>query len=64
MPEDLGHEGMAGVDIIACHTFTKEINLKQCQNYCTMSLINHPSKIMLRVILNRLKAKVEELLAE
>ena len=38
-------------------------NLKQCQNYCTISLISHPSKIMLRVILNRLKAKDEELLA-
>ena len=40
----------------------KEGNLKQCQNYSTISLISHPSKIMLRVILNRLKAKAEELL--
>ena len=29
-----------------------------------ISLISHPSKIMLRVILNRLKAKAEDLLAE
>ena len=42
----------------------KEGNLKQCQNYSTISLISHPSKIMLRVILNRLKDKAEELLAE
>ena len=42
----------------------KKGNVKQCQNYCTISLISHPSKIMLRVILNRLKAKAEELLAE
>ena len=39
-------------DTIACHTFTKEINLKQCQNYCTINLLSHPSKTMLRVILN------------
>ena len=66
--QDLGDKGMAeGVGTIACHTFTKERhsqNLKQCQNYHIFSLTGHPSKIMLRVILNRLKAKAEELLAE
>ena len=31
----------------------KKGNLKQCQNYRTISLISHPSKIMLRVILNQ-----------
>ena len=35
----------------------------QCQTYRTISLISHPSKVMLRVILN-LKAKAEGLLAE
>ena len=30
-------------------------NLKQCQNYRTISLISHSSKIMFRVILNRLE---------
>ena len=39
-------------------------HLKQCKNCRTISLISHPSKVMLRVILNRLKAKAEELLAE
>ena len=33
----------------------------QCQNYSTITLNSHPSKIMLRVILT---AKAEELLAE
>ena len=42
----------------------KKGNLKQSQNDRTISLISHPSKMMLRVILNRLKAKAEELLAE
>ena len=39
-------------------------NPKQCQNYRCISLMSHPSKIMLRVILNRLKAKAEEVLAK
>lgn len=42
----------------------KKGNLRQCQNYRTISLISHPSKIMLRVILNRLKPQGERLLAE
>ena len=41
----------------------KRGNLKQCQNYRTISLISHASK-MLRVIPSRLKAKAEELLAQ
>ena len=42
----------------------KKDTLKQCQYYRTINLISHPSKIMLRVILIRLKVKAEELLAE
>ena len=42
----------------------KKGDLKQCQKYRTINLISHPSKIMLRIILNRLQAKAEELLAE
>ena len=42
----------------------KKGNLRQCGNYRTISLINHTSKIMLRVILNRLKKEAEEHLAE
>ena len=42
----------------------KKGNLKQCQNYRTISLISHPSKVMLQVILNRLKSQSEKLLAE
>ena len=65
MYEYLGDEGIAeGVDTIACHTVSFKGNLKQRQNYRTISLISHSSKIMLRVILSRLRAKAEEPLAE
>ena len=59
MPEDTGHEGMARVDTIPRHILQKKGNLKQCQNYRTISLTSHSSEIMLRVILSRLKAKAE-----
>ena len=36
-------------------TLPKKGNLQQYQNYRTISLISHPSKVMLKVILNRLK---------
>ena len=42
----------------------KKGNLRQCQNYRTISLISHPSKVMLHIILSSLKAKAEELLGE
>ena len=37
---------------------------KLCHSYCTIRLISHPSKVILRVILNELTIKAEKLLAE
>ena len=42
----------------------KKGNLPQCQNYRTISLISHPSKVMLKVILNKLKPQAEKIIAE
>ena len=42
----------------------KKGNFKQCQSCRIINLVSHPGKILLRVILSRLKAKAEELLAE
>ena len=35
-----------------------------CNNYRTLSLISHPSKVLLRVILNRLKSQAKEIISE
>ena len=40
-------------------TLPKKGNLQLCQNYHTISLISHPSKVMLRILLNRLKPQAE-----
>ena len=45
-------------------TLPKKGDLQQCQNYRTISLISHPSKIMLKITLNRLKPQAEKMIAE
>ena len=45
-------------------TLPKKGNLQQCQNYRTISLIRHPSKVILKIILNRLKPPVKKIIAE
>ena len=46
------------------HTPKERRNLQLCQNYRTISLISHPSKVMLKIILNRLQPQAEEIIAE
>ena len=45
-------------------TLPKKGNLQLCQNYRTISLISHPSKVMLKILLNRLKPEAEKIIAE
>ena len=37
----------------------KKSNLQLCQNYRTISLISHPSKVMLKIIINRLQPQAD-----
>ena len=52
------------VDTITGNYPPEEGNLQLCQNYRTISLISHPSKIILKIILNRLKPLGENIIAE
>ena len=45
-------------------TLPTEYNLQHCQNYRTISLISHPSKVMLKIILDRLRPQAEKTIAE
>ncbi len=45
-------------------TFTSICNKIWETRECTISLISHPSKVMLKVLLNRLKPQAEEIIAE
>ena len=39
-------------------------SLQQCRNYHMISLVCHPSKVLLQVLLNRLKRQAESIIAE
>ena len=45
-------------------TLPKKGKLQLCQNYRTISLISHPRKVMLKIILNRLQPQAEEINGE
>ena len=45
-------------------TLPKKGNLQQCQNYRSISLISRQSKVVLKIILNRLKLQAEKIIAE
>ena len=51
-------------DICIGRFYSKTGNLQQCQNYRTISLISHPSKVRLKIVLNRLKPQAEKIIAE
>ena len=44
-------------------TLPKKGNLLQCQNYRTISLISHASKVILKILLNRLTPQAETIIA-
>ena len=39
-------------------TIPKKGNAKECSNYCTIALISHPSKVMLKILQTRLQQYV------
>ena len=45
-------------------TLPKKGNLQKCQNYLMISLISHPSKVILKIILNRWKPQGEKIITE
>jgi hypothetical protein len=45
-------------------TLPKKGDLKQCTNYRTIALVSHASKILLRIILERIRAKTESEVAD
>ena len=45
-------------------TLPKKGNLQLCHNYRTISLISHPGKVILKIILNRLQPQSEGIIAE
>ena len=49
MPANLENSAVAtGLEKVSFHSDPKKGNAKECSNYCTLALISHASKVMLK----------------
>ena len=44
-----------GLDKVSFHFIPKKGNAKECSNYCTIALISHTGKVMLKILQVRLQ---------
>ena len=59
MPENLEHSAVAtGLEKSVFIPIPKKGNAKECSNYCTIALISHASKVMLKILQARLQQYV------
>ena len=59
MPVNLENSAVAtGLEKISFHSNPKKGNAKECSNYCTVALISHASKVMLKILQARLQQYV------
>ena len=47
-----------GLEKVSFHSNPKKGNAKECSNYCTIALISHASKVMLKILQARLQQYV------
>ena len=56
MPANLENSAVAtGLEKVCFHSNPKERQFKECSNYCTIALISHASKVMLKIFQARLQ---------
>ena len=59
MPANLGNSAVAtGLEKVSFHSNPIKGNAKECSNYCTIALISHASKVMLKILQARLQQYV------
>ena len=59
MPANLENSLVAtGLEKVSFHSKPKKGNAKECSNYCTMALISHANKVMLKILHARLQQYV------
>ena len=64
MPANLENSAMAtGLEKVSFHSNPKKGNAKECSNYCTIALISHTSKVMLKILQASLQQFVNSELA-
>ena len=56
MPANLEHSAVAtGLEKVSFHSNATGRHAKECSNYCTIVLISHPSKVMVKILQARLQ---------
>ena len=59
MPANLENSAVAtGLENVSFHSNPKEGQAKECSNFCTIALISHASKVMLKILQARLQQYV------
>ena len=59
MPANLENSAVAtGLETVSFHSNAKERQCQKCSNYCTIVVISHVSKVMLRILQARLQQYV------
>ena len=59
MPANLENSAVAtGLEMVSFIPIPKKGNAKECSNYCTIALISHTSKVMLKILQARLQQYV------
>ena len=60
MPANLENSAVAtGLDKVSFHSkIPKKVSAKECSNYCTIALISHTSKVMVKILQARLQQYV------
>ena len=59
MPANLENSAVAtGLEKVSVHSNPKERQCQRCSNYCTIALISHASKVMLKILQAKLQQYV------
>ena len=59
MPANLENSAVAtGLEKVSFHSNAKKGNAEECSNYCTIALISHAGKVMLKILQARLQQYV------
>ena len=65
MPANLENSAVAtGLEKVSFHSNPKERHAKECSYYCTIALISHASKVMLKILQGRLQQYVNRKLPD
>ena len=65
MPANMENSAVAtSLELVSFHSNPKKGNAKECSNYCTVALISHASKVMLKILQTRLQEYVNRKLPD